>query len=314
MDKTIRRNEICVIGQPACDFVFSASRTCFIAYGYKKSTLEMTILSNLLEKRGIQPIEAGGSFAPGQSAFCAKICSKIIMSQFCIVLLNNDEQDGNEIPNANVSMEYGLMLGFNKYVIPFQLGSQHLPFNVAGLDTIKYTDQDLEQQAITAIEQAIDATKQEETPTGTVDQPLQMYLLSRNMVISYVDSEGEKNIFKLGEPLGFNLTNDFAGTRYVFLGRFANLRPETILWRLRKMNEMLNGRLSSIDERIKVGAGTLEQAVAARELFKNLQLLVIVTSNQDKTTLMEELDRHTIDYPVEVISVGDIESRLETVQ
>jgi len=236
------------------------------------------------------------------------------MSQFCIVLLNNDEQDGNEIPNANVNMEYGLMLGFNKYVIPFQRRTQRLPFNVAGLDTIKYTDQDLEQQAITAIEQAIDTTKQEETPSGTTDQPLQMYLLARNMVFAYVDSEGEKNIFKLGEPLGFNLINDFTGTRYEFLGRFSNLRPEVILWRLRKMNEMLNGRLSSIDDRIKIGAATPEQAVAARELFENLQLLVIVTSDQDKTTLVKELDQHAIDYPVEVILVEEILSQVKTIQ
>ena len=86
----------------------------------------MDLLKKLLEERGIQPIEAGGSLAPAQSAFCAKICSKIITSQFCIALLNNDEKDGIEIPNANVNMEYGIMLGFNKYVIPFQKDSQKL--------------------------------------------------------------------------------------------------------------------------------------------------------------------------------------------
>lgn len=313
MDKTIRRNEICVIGLPRCDFVFSATRSCFIAYGFEESTLEMTILRNLLDDRGIQPIEAGGSFAPGQNAFCAKICSKIIMSQFCIVLLNNDERDSNEIPNANVNMEYGLMLGFNKYVIPFQRASQRLPFNVAGLDTIKYTDRDLERQAVTAIEQAIDATEQGETPIGTTDQLLQMYLLSRNMLITYVDSEGEKNIYRLGEPLGFNLINDFPGVQYAFLGRFGNLRPETILWRLRKMNEILNGRLSSIDTRVAMGAATPEQAVTAKELFESLQLWVVVTSDQDKTTVLGELDRQSINYPVEVITVEDIRTQIETV-
>jgi predicted nucleotide-binding protein len=137
MDKRIRKNEICIIGLPRCDFVFSATRTCFIAYGFKESPLEMAILKKLLEERGIQPVEAGGSLAPGQNAFCAKICSKIIAAQFCIVLINNDTVDGKEIPNANVNMEYGLMLGFNKFVLPFQRESQKLPFNVAGLDTVK---------------------------------------------------------------------------------------------------------------------------------------------------------------------------------
>lgn len=140
MDKTIRPNQICIIGLPRCDFVFSSTRSCFIAYGFSDSALEMNILRNLLESRGIQPVEAGGALAPGQQAFCAKICSKIITSQFCIVLINNEESERGEIPNANVNMEYGLMLGFNKYVIPFQRASQKLPFNVAGLDTVKYTD------------------------------------------------------------------------------------------------------------------------------------------------------------------------------
>lgn len=140
MDKTIRRNEICAIGLPRCDFVFSSTRTCFIAYGFQESPLEMSILRWVLEEKGIQPVEASGALAPAQNAFCAKICSKIITSQFCAVLLNNEESGGREIPNANVNMEYGLMLGFNKYVIPFQRASQKLPFNVAGLDTIKYTN------------------------------------------------------------------------------------------------------------------------------------------------------------------------------
>jgi hypothetical protein len=162
MDKTIRRNEICIIGLPRCDLVFSSTRTSFIAYGFRDSALEMNILRHLLEQRGIQPGGAGGSLAPGHQAFCAKICSKIITSQFCVVLINNEESAGREIPNANVNMEYGLSLGFNKYVIPFQKASQTLPFNVAGLDTIKYSDADFERLGTEAIDQAIRETQQDE--------------------------------------------------------------------------------------------------------------------------------------------------------
>ena len=123
----------------------------------------MTILKKLLESKGIQPIEAGGELAPGQNAYC----SKIITSQFCIVLSNNDEQDGLKIPNANVNMEYGLMLGFNKYIIPFQRKEQKLPFNLASLDTVKYTNQDFERLASDAIDQAIAATEQKTVSNGT---------------------------------------------------------------------------------------------------------------------------------------------------
>src|SRR5262249_27983280 len=148
------------------------------------SPLEVSVLRRLLEDRGIQAEEAGGSIAPGQNVFCAKICSKIITAQFCIVLINNDEIDSREIPNANVNMEYGLMLGFNKYILPFQRASQRLPFNVAGLDTIKYNDRDFERQAAQAIDQAIAATRQDTPPPFNPDQVLEAFLLRRRALIT----------------------------------------------------------------------------------------------------------------------------------
>jgi hypothetical protein len=138
VDTRIRKNERCVIGLPACDYVFSSTRSCFIAYGFSTSGLERDVLKNILKERGIEAVEAGGMIEPGKFAFCTKICSKIIVAQFCIVLANHDKMTDSDIPNANVNIEYGLMLGHNKYVIPFQRDDQILPFNVAGLDTIKY--------------------------------------------------------------------------------------------------------------------------------------------------------------------------------
>jgi hypothetical protein len=311
MDKTIRKHEICIIGLPRCDFVFSSTRSCFIAYGFDVSSLEMDLLKKLLEERGIQPIEAGGSLAPAQSAFCAKICSKIITSQFCIALLNNDGKEGVEIPNANVNMEYGLMLGFNKYVIPFQRVSQELPFNVAGLDTIKYDNKNFKDKSVSAIDQAIEMTNQNDVPKDTSDQVFSLFYLSRNFLWSSVDNEGERNIFKLGSPLGFNLLNDFSGDKYVFVGRFATLRPEAVLWRLRKMNEILNGRLSSIPSRVAVGAIKPEQVPIAEQLFKTLQIWIIVTSNDDKRAIEDDLAKYPLDYRTDIISIDDMFSELK---
>ena len=192
MDITIRRNEHCIIGLPRCDFAFSSTRTCFVAYGFKTSPLEMTIIKNLLKERGIQCEEAGGSLAPGQSAFCQKICSKIITSQFCIVLLNHDEETGLLVPNANVNMEYGLMLGFNKYLIPFQLKEQSLPFNVSALDTVKYGKENFESEASKAIEIAIEKTKQGQASLTPPNQLIELFLLSNKALYSTVDNEGEK--------------------------------------------------------------------------------------------------------------------------
>ena len=143
--------------------------------------------------------------APGQNAFCVKICSKIIVSQFCIILLTH----GGGAPNANVNMEYGLMLGFNKYVIPFQRAEQELPFNVAGLDTIKYTNQNFETRATSAIDTAIEATKPGPEARVDVDQRVQTFILVKETQFASIDSEGDKVIFGLGAPLGFNLLIDF---------------------------------------------------------------------------------------------------------
>ena len=217
MDKRIRRNEICIIGLPRCDFVFSSTRTCFIAYGFKESPLEMSVLRKLLEERTIQPVEAGGELAPAQSAFCAKICSKIITSQFCIVLINNDLVNGKEIPNANVNMEYGMMLGFNKYVIPFQKEGQSLPFNVSGLDTVKYDPTDFERLATHALDQAIEATRQEMFQPVMPDQILEVFLFTKKTVVTAINTEGDRSLYQTGAPLGFNLLNDFSGLNYVWL-------------------------------------------------------------------------------------------------
>lgn len=314
MDKRIRRNEICIIGQPRCDFAFSSTRTCFIAYGFEESTLEMTILKQLLESEGIQPIEAGGSLVPGQSAFCAKICSKIITSQFCIVLLNNDERNNEEIPNANVNMEYGLMLGFNKYVIPFQRDVQKLPFNVSGLDTIKYTNKDFERRANAVIVDAISATAQENVPTDSSDQLMQMFLLGRNMLVAPLDSDDERNIYRLGEPIGMNLLTNFAGDHFIYFARFATLRKESVIWRLRKFNEILNGRRSNIPSRVESGITTPEAAKLAEQFFVNIRILIVVTSKDDKEQVIKYFDNQPIEYSVEVICFDDVLAEIQSVR
>ena len=60
------------------------------AYGFNRSALEMEILRALLIERRIEAYEAGGALAPAQQVFCQEICSKVIQSQFCVILLNNE--------------------------------------------------------------------------------------------------------------------------------------------------------------------------------------------------------------------------------
>ena len=200
------------------------------------------------------------------------------------------------------------MLGFNKYVIPFQLGEQKLPFNVAGLDTIKYTTQDLKAKATDAIDQAIAATRQSAAPIANSDELLETYLLSEDLLVAPLDADGERALNQLGAPLGFRLLFDFAGVRAVYLGIYTALRSESVLWRIQKLNAILSGRRSSIDQRMS--SHEPSAIVQAKSLFENMRILVIVTGEKDRMATIQGLRMITLDYPVDVRSLDEIRSVL----
>lgn len=316
MDKRIRRNELCVIGLPRCDFVFSSTRSCFIGYGFGESSLEMSILRHLLSDRGIEPVEAGGTLAPGQNAFCVKICSKIITSQFCIILLNNDIREGIETPNPNVNMEYGLMLGFNKYILPFQRQAERLPFNVAGLDTVKYTSENFETKAGQALDLAIAATTQDTVSPITPDQILEAFLLSQQVLVVPLNSEADRTIFEMGRPLGYNLLMTFDGMQYLYFGNFTALRSEAVVWRIKTLQQILVARIGSIEQRIQLGiVANLGEPVASalRQFVEKLQVWVLVTSEDDKMAVTTAIANAKLSWQVRVFSMRDIESALQSI-
>ena len=311
MDKRIRKNEIYIIGLPRCDYVFSSTRSCFIGYGFEDSPLEMSILKSILELKDIEAVEAGGKLAPAQSAFCAKICSKIITSQFCIVLLNNKEGNEIEVPNANVNMEYGMMLAFNKYVIPFQRKDQKLPFNVAGLDTIKYTDTDFKRLAEEAIEDAIEKTKQEIPIDAGIDQILDTFMLIKKTTFANIDDIGERQIFELGRKFGFYLLNDFSGFAYIFLGNFTNLRTETALWRIRLLDELWNERMKSIPDRIKLGIASKEMLPLLFEVMSKIKIWVIVNNKNEKEKIETDLKDNPINFNFEIFTSEEVREEVD---
>ncbi len=157
-------NESCIIGLPTCGYAFSSSRMCFIAApSGDEFRLEIDLLQNLLAAKDYEAYVAVQKVDPAKLAFCTKICSKIITSQFCIVLLNSStHRDHKEvrIPNPNVHLEYGLMLAFKKHIIPFQREGDGLAFNIRPLDTIMYTNATFKDKADSAIDSAILASEQ----------------------------------------------------------------------------------------------------------------------------------------------------------
>jgi hypothetical protein len=187
-----------------------------------------------------------------------------------------------------------------------------LPFNVSGLDTIKYTNLNFESLASSAIDQAIKATAPSGATAVDVDQKLQAFLLSRDMTFARITSDGDRAIFDLGSALKFNLLIDFTGTIYCFLGNFTQLRAEAVIWRLGMLCRAIDQRRSSWAARIKSGMMTKESAEAADDIFAKFTILLIASSDSERNAVRDAMTKTTVEYKVEVLSLGDIDAALQS--
>jgi hypothetical protein len=305
MDNRVRKNEICIVNLPSCDYVFSASPSCFIGYGFNRSKLEVDILKDLLKDRRIEAHEAGGTLAPAQHVFCQKICSKIIQSQFCIVLLNNENVGKIKKANANVHMEYGLMLGFNKYILPFQHEDYSLEFNVAGLDTIKYNNNSFKPMAADAIDQAILQTTQKSPSATLIGPDVGAYLLLHGAIIAPLDNPIDKTLYQIGSLCGFNnLCLDFTGNRYIYFGNFPKLQPSVIVWRTKKLLEILEQRFVGLEFRVKRGVLTQQQMDLLVEVYRTMEIWILANNAEDREAVLKLLDGCTA--TVTAFTVADV--------
>ena len=108
-----------------CKRIFEGSRICFVASpNSEEVALELEIIQQVLRDANIEPYIAVEQREFQKDIFCEKICSKIIESQFCIVIL----KEVAEKPNANVYYEYGLMTAFHKKIIPIRPEGQSLVY------------------------------------------------------------------------------------------------------------------------------------------------------------------------------------------
>lgn len=139
----------------ACGRPTNAGNMCFLARpSQPEYALEEGLLKDLSAAEGYELYSAIQHYAPGYDVFCEKNCSQILASRSCIVLLNHPAHpihSNVRIPNPNVFLEYGMMLGFGKRIVPMQRATETLPFDVHALDTVKYATDNLEEKAKLAI-------------------------------------------------------------------------------------------------------------------------------------------------------------------
>jgi hypothetical protein len=224
MEKTIRKNENCFIGMPSCGYGYESAKSCFLACpSYEKYTLVIDAIKDIIESKQYECHIALKRIDPGNFAFCTKICSKIIQSQFCIVLLNPSPGKTNlkEYPNPNVHLEYGMMISQNKHIIPLQDEKYDLAFNISPLDTIKYNLVNLKIKVTEAIDNAI-ARATKSTTSGQIPQGPEIFTFYNmsGYIMSDVTNIFLKFVFNLGSSLGFYLFNNYNESKFKFIGPF----------------------------------------------------------------------------------------------
>lgn len=184
----IRVHDRCLVRHQDCRRIFGGSRTCFVACpNSDEIALELEIIRQKLREANIEPYIAVDQRDFQKDIFCEKICTKIIESLFCVVVLNDvtDIGDGVRKPNANVYYEYGLMTAFEKKIVPVQLAGHSLAFNIQSLDTLKYSHKDFPRQIEEAIRMTLldldadQSEKEEKAPEGNVEWILDIMGLIR---------------------------------------------------------------------------------------------------------------------------------------
>jgi len=303
-------NKKCVIGLPACGYGFETSRMCFIARPRDgEFQLEEDILTQLLTERNYETYVALQKIDPGKLAFCTKICSKIITSHFCIVLLNASAHETAKqvkIPNSNVHFEYGMMLSFHKHVIPMQREEETLAFNVYPIDTVKYRPENFKPKAEAAIDDAIlRFTTQEPQgrPIGSASD-VHKYFAFRGLRYSNTNENVANALFALGSTLGFNLFDGLDGI--VFFGYFHELESREIVVRVRFLMNNIETAYRKISE-----FGDEGQRVQVQKALDQLSIEVLVPEEAEVARIaakIEEFQRSSRHLPVKVIRPSDVET------
>ncbi len=232
MEETIRENERCFIGMPSCGYGYESAKLCFVACpSDEKYTLKVDAIKDIVESKQYECHIALKRIDPGNFAFCTKICSKIIQSQFCVVLLDPsapEKDKEREYPNPNVHLEYGMMMSQNKHILPLQDEKWNLAFNISPLDTIKYTDANFKSKVNEAVGNAIERFSERKL-SGQVPQGPEIFSFYNLAGYSMSDISLKFNefLFKLGTHLGFFLFDNKDNYKYV--GPFDYEDPRKII-------------------------------------------------------------------------------------
>jgi hypothetical protein len=139
--------------------------------------------------------------------------------------------------------------------------------------------------------------------------------MTKRHIVAPIDNLDDKALLNLGAPLGFNLIVDFSGFEYKYLGNFTAIQPDSVIWRLRTLNDLIKARFGSLKERFAFGLVSKEVLPLIVSLLAKLQLWVIVASDRDKEAVHKALATIPADeiaFPLSIYSLDDIDQQLES--
>lgn len=304
-------NESCIIGLPTCGYAFNSTRMVFIATpSDKEFKSELGKLQRLLKKKEYESYIAIQKLTPANLAFCTKICSKIITSQFCIVLLKSSTHKKHpeiKIPNPNVHLEYGLMMAFKKYIIPFQHEDDALAFNIRPLDTILYNKENFREKADHAIDNAIIKTETTSRPTRSITsiENLSKYISVLGLNLTQLNTLEASYLYKLGQPFGYSLWD---GQGVVYFGPFDQVPAKEVVFRLKLLLQSLHNAKQQFDTVTSKNL-TPTQIEQVHSLWARLRIEVFVSNQINKDKVSSRIDELTKDFqaiPWKLIDDNDI--------
>lgn len=313
MEKPVKVNKRCLVRNQECKRKFSGSRICFVACPDNTEIgLELDIIKKTLRSVNIEPYIAVDKRELQKDIFCEKICSKIIESNFCIVILNDvkDKADDVRKPNANVYYEYGLMTAFGKRIIPIQIDGHNLAFNIQSLDTIKYDKSNFPKQMEEAIRLTLlkdnDVDIGDTEGSGTIEWVIDVLGLVRfKNQLSSTFMETMKI-----DSLGFSLYINPDERQLVFICKFTpDISNNDVLFRLKifnlRVSNYINDLLRQIEDDlydlIPVGEG-LHSSTQINGFIDDLMQSKIAVLKEN----IEDVNKFIASYKVECSELANM--------
>ncbi len=311
-------NESCIIGMPECGYAFSSSRMAFIATPADGNhALELDVFENILAEKNFETFIALQNSDPANNLFCTKICSKIIASQFCIVLLNSSSHEEHKeikMPNPNVYFEYGLMLGFKKHILPFLIEGDVLASNIGGFDTIMYNKSRLKEYANREIDKSIRQTRTISMPTGALfSSRNEKHLTYTNILglrVSQLNTDVENYLNKLGNQLGFLLLDGRGGI--VYFGLFEYVPSKKIISLLRSLLQEVDFAKKEFETITKMNM-TEKQVENVYHILNHVRAEVVVSNEVDKKKITDRITELTTGLegiPWKLVNGDDIDETI----